>query len=57
MAVGEEAVCAEAVRIVPDDEIGEPHLAVHAHPTDQAHQVATAGFILILQAAEDDEIA
>src|SRR5215831_17044839 len=36
MPVGEEALRTHAVRIVPDDEIDEPHLAVRPHPAHQA---------------------
>src|ERR1700740_448437 len=56
MPVGEETLRAHAVRIVPDDEIGKPHLAVRPHPIHQAEQIAAAGFALILQTAEQHEI-
>src|SRR6185437_4027809 len=57
MPVGEEALRTHAVRVIPDDEIGEQHLAVRPHPAHQAAQVAAAGFALILQTAEQHEIA
>jgi hypothetical protein len=57
MPVGEEALGAHAVRIIPDDEIGEQHPAVRPHPAHQAEQVAAAGLALILQAAEQHEVA
>ncbi len=57
MPVGEEALRAHAVRIIPDDEIRQPHFTVLAHPAHQAEQVAATGLVLILQAAEQYEIA
>ena len=57
MPVGEEASRAHAVRIVPDDQVREQHIAGMPQMLNEGEKVAAAGFALVLQAAKNRDIA
>src|SRR5262249_37821865 len=56
VTVGEKALRAHSIRIVPDDEVGQQHAAVSSEPSDETDQVSGSGFGLILQPSEQREI-
>jgi hypothetical protein len=57
VTVGEEAMSAHPVGVIPDDEIRQTHRAVLAHMADNREQVAGACLALVLQPAEDGNVA